>query len=64
MWGAPQEVDSEDGARTFLFNTDYFGELKVRQKPQRVTSDIHAMPCPSLTLEIAHKEVNDKFSFM
>lgn len=58
MWDAPQEVDSEDGARTFLFNTHYFGELKGEKMPQRVTSDIHALPCPSLILENAHKELN------
>lgn len=59
MWGAPQEVDSEDGARIFLFNTDYFGGLKGKKKPQRATSEIHAVPCLSLLLENTHKELHD-----
>lgn len=57
MWGAPQEVDSEDGERIFLFNTDYFGGLQGRKKPQRVTSEIHAVPSLSLILENTHKEL-------
>lgn len=57
MWGAPQEVDSEDGARIFLFNIDYFGGLKGKKNPQGVTSEIHAVP--SLILENTHKELHD-----